>query len=263
MAAVYPPGAGAATPTGIATGVDIGTDALVGFENVVGGAGSDTITGNAANNKLTGGGGNDHIDGAAGEDTAIYATALSASKFSYDSGTNTWTVDATAGGEGTDSLTHIEKVAGADADGAGPSSGRFLLVDPNGSYTTIQAAIDAASAGDTILIAAGIYTESLTIATANLTFIGLGNVVLTGPLLTQLGVPSGTHLDDFFEQNHPNYSQSTGISINASGASITGLTITGFADGVALGARRRFAVEQHLHRQRERHSQGNRRAVMI
>ena len=45
------------TPVGKATGTDIGTDALINIENVVGGHAGDDITGDAANNVIVGGGG--------------------------------------------------------------------------------------------------------------------------------------------------------------------------------------------------------------
>lgn len=48
--------------------------------------------------------------------------------------TNTWTVNTH--GQGTDSPVHFEKVV----DGNGKT---FLLVDKQGSYTAIQAAVDA------------------------------------------------------------------------------------------------------------------------
>ena len=67
-------GYAADTPFGKAEGVDIGTDALINVQNVVGGAGNDTITGNGSNNALTGGLGDDILIGAAGDDTLVGGT---------------------------------------------------------------------------------------------------------------------------------------------------------------------------------------------
>ncbi|RMG85926.1 MAG: hypothetical protein D6712_08640, partial [Chloroflexi bacterium] len=55
--------------TGIATGIDIGTDTLISIENVIGGFGDDTIIGDANDNRLTGGPGADYIDAGGGNDT--------------------------------------------------------------------------------------------------------------------------------------------------------------------------------------------------
>ncbi len=50
-----------------------------------------------------------------------------------------------------------------------------LLVDPDGTgFATIQAAIDAASSGDTIVIAAGTYNESVNVQQAGVTNHGPG-----------------------------------------------------------------------------------------
>src|SRR5262245_42443285 len=57
------------TLVGYAQGVDIDTDALIAFENVVGGAGDDMITGNSLANILTGAAGNDTLNGGGGNDT--------------------------------------------------------------------------------------------------------------------------------------------------------------------------------------------------
>ena len=62
-----------------------------------------------------------------------------------------WSVDGGAV-EGTDTLSNIEIVDDA-------ASGKILLVG-NGGYATIQAAFDAAAAGDTIQIAPGDYSGS-------------------------------------------------------------------------------------------------------
>ena len=60
------------TPVGKAEGVDIGTDALIGIENVVGGSANDTITGNSGDNIITGGLGDDILNGGGGDDTFKY-----------------------------------------------------------------------------------------------------------------------------------------------------------------------------------------------
>src|SRR5262249_5019789 len=124
--------------------------------------GSQDITGTAFNDTFQAHDGNDHLVGGAGTDTAVYAGTLSAGNFHYDAGTDTWTVNA--GGEGTDTLSGIELVTGADP--AGAATGRFLLVDEHGSFTSIQAAVDAAQDGDTIVVAAGTYNESVNVTKA-------------------------------------------------------------------------------------------------
>jgi len=136
---------------------------------IVGGTNGDTISGGGGDDTVTGGGGNDIIDGGAGNvDVAVYSGAITESSITL-SGSG-WSV--AAGGEGTDTLTNVEVVDGAGA-------GRFLLVG-NGGYATIQAAIDAAVSGDTILIAEGVYTEDLTITDKAIALVGVGDVDLNG-----------------------------------------------------------------------------------
>ncbi len=55
--------------TSVATGVDIGTDALVSIENLSGGAGGDILRGDSAANAIDGGSGNDKLFGREGNDT--------------------------------------------------------------------------------------------------------------------------------------------------------------------------------------------------
>jgi hypothetical protein len=152
-------------------GGNIGADGIV----VLGGSGNDTVTGSSSNDFFDGRGystpsGNDTFEGKGGDDimfardgndTAVFTTALNASDFTATNGLaigagifDGWVVNAAAGGEGTDTLIDVEIVE--------TGAGRFLLVG-NGGFDTIGAAIAEAVNGDTILLAAGTYSEDLTI----------------------------------------------------------------------------------------------------
>jgi len=141
----------AATPSPFSvTGTD-GTDSIFGAagdDTLDGAAGDDYLDGRNGNDSITGGDGSDSLDGGAGTDTAHYTASLSATAIVSD-GAGNWIV-TTGSSEGTDTLTNVEFVDGAEA-------GKFLLVG-NGGYATIQEAVDAASAGDTIMIAEGVWT---------------------------------------------------------------------------------------------------------
>ncbi|SFC18041.1 Peptidase M10 serralysin C terminal [Polaromonas sp. OV174] len=108
-----PPGyTGGTTPT--YTGVNnLGIAFGVTIENAVGGNGADTLYGNSANNSLMGGGGNDVIDGGGGIDTAFYSGARSGYALALTPGVSTVT-DRSAGRDGTDSLTSVERLRFSD-----------------------------------------------------------------------------------------------------------------------------------------------------
>ena len=143
-----------------------------GDDTIAGGAYNDVIFGGLGANILSGFGGRDllaydtgainTIDGGTGIDTAVYATALAVTDLSFSAGK--WTVHA--GAEGVETLTNVEMV-----DGGGEGGGRILLVGGDG-FATIQAAVNAASNGDTILIGAGTYNENVTVTNKTLNFAG-------------------------------------------------------------------------------------------
>ncbi|MBC7952953.1 MAG: FecR domain-containing protein [Rhodospirillaceae bacterium] len=62
--------------TGTASGADIGTDALSGIENIIGGAGADSLTGDAHVNVLTGGAGADVFHVGLGDSDPIYTDTI-------------------------------------------------------------------------------------------------------------------------------------------------------------------------------------------
>lgn len=89
----------------------LGTDTIIGFENVRTGSGVDNITGDAGDNVFFEGGGADVYNGAGGADTVDYSNATS----SLTVNLNTVTAQNTGTSTGSDTITNIENVVGAAA----------------------------------------------------------------------------------------------------------------------------------------------------
>ncbi|MGY3597188.1 Ca2+-binding RTX toxin-like protein [Bradyrhizobium sp. USDA 4341] len=151
--------------------------------------------------------------GGSGIDTVNVSQTLQASNFAYDAADSVWQIAATGVSE---TLSGVEQFV----DGAGH---KFLLVGAGSQYATIQAAVDAASDGDTILIASGSYTENVDIAGKAISLEGFGSVTLHGSI-TEHGTLNGALSID-------------GMSIDATGQQygvLVSASSTDFAGSVTL-----------------------------
>ena len=184
-----------------------------GEDVLMGGAGDDQLAGGDGDDMFEGAAGDDVIAGGAGDDVAVYSGNQADYTITYDAPSATYTVaDARDGApDGVDTLTGVEFVQFADgiAEIVTLRESTTLVVDADGhgDFTSIQAAIDAARAGDVIEVHAGSY-ESFVVDRA-VTITGAGAAIEGG----------GT---------------GTGITIAASEVSLSGLTISGFAVGVGF-----------------------------
>ncbi len=148
---------------------------------LIGNSAANVLTGNDGNDNFVGRAGNDTIHGGTGTDTANYDGVRADYTFtpSLDANGNiVFTVidnntaaPATSGNpvtvsdEGTDTLDGVESLHFSDQTVS--ITGSVILYDAShvfvGMYTTIQAAVDAASDGYSILAAAGTYNENVTV----------------------------------------------------------------------------------------------------
>ena len=123
-----------------ASGRDIGTDALAGFENVRGGSGDDSLTGDAGanvleglagNDTLRGEGGDDIIVGSSGNDKLYGGAGIDRADYSYETtgvSVNLTTLRATGSRTGTDTLEGFENVRGGSGNDVltGDAGANFL-----------------------------------------------------------------------------------------------------------------------------------------
>src|SRR6185437_5461729 len=189
---------------------------------ILGTSGNDSITVPAT--------GNTDIFGGGGVDT-VKDTGVTTADFSVVNGV--WTI--TNGPTGSvETLNNVDKVT----DGGGHT---FLLVG-DGAYTTIQDAVNAATTGETILVAPGTYNEQVTISGTGLnglTIEGVGSGVnVDAPMKagslqqTAVSLTSGSAIDGIFTVSGAN-------NVTISGLTVNGLeegNDTYFAPGQAVGS---------------------------
>lgn len=152
-----------------------------------------------------GGAGSDSITGSAGVDKAVYsADPVAATAVDWSIADSAWKV---TDGIYTDTLKGIEVI-----DDIGASGSKILLVG-GGGYATLQAAITAASAGDTIMLASGTLSD-----------IGTVNI---NKQLTILGVNHGLDGDDPTRLAESVLSTDAALYITAAGVVIDGIKVVG------------------------------------
>ena len=135
---------------------------LPGNDNLVGNLLANTIRGGSGNDVLAGAGGNDTLDGGASMDTAVFTGLRSAYAVTV-SGSAVVVTDLTAGRDGTDTLTSVERLRFAD---------KYLALDTAGN------------AGTTALILGAVFGK---IAFSNQNYVGIGLRLLDGGMgLTEL-----------------------------------------------------------------------------
>jgi len=106
-----------------------------GDDHLIGNAGDNVLQGGAGNDVLEGGGGNDTLDGGSGVNQAVYQGARAS--YTLTKTATGWTVSDNTGVEGTDTLTHVQRLQFGDQN---------IALDIDGAagqvYRLYQAAFD-------------------------------------------------------------------------------------------------------------------------
>jgi len=207
-----------------------------GDDTLSGSDGADALVGGDGDDTLTGGEGNDLLIGGEGHDTAVYTT-IDPSGIAFDAESGQWVVPD--GAEGTDRLSAIEAIQHED--------GRILLVGGGSEYASIQAAVDAAQAGDTIVVAPGTYAPFATSfgGPTNVTILGLEGATIDAT--NDVGLPArivdlradGTTFRGFTIEGPGGLAEAgvhVGISVNGRNVTVEDNTVSNVLTGIQMGS---------------------------
>jgi Ca2+-binding RTX toxin-like protein len=155
-----------ATTAPQAVGGGMGTDTLIGIENLEGSDGNDTLTGNSGDNVLWGGMGDNTLDGGAGNDTVSYER-LGGMIIDLDQGTAQSFVGAPPV---HDTLSNIENVIGSDSTDVITASASTASISAGAGgdtvyvkgYLTPSMRLDGGDGADTLVLN-GDYASGLTL----------------------------------------------------------------------------------------------------
>lgn len=230
-----------------AAGLDLSDNIFIGDKGiqVQGSAQGDTFTsyatdkddlfiGHDGSDFFVGGGSNDDLRGGGGTDIASYSGNQTDYKVSLVSA-GTYTVEHLNGGaDGTDTLTGIEFLRFADTPvPVAIDAAIVITVAPSGAdFSSIQAAIDAAPEGATIQVAAGTYSEDVTLNVNGVTLVTSDDAVING----NLRLEANNIKVDGFTLNGPGRSVvDRGIEVaGGDGIEIANMTVSNFLTGASL-----------------------------
>ena len=195
---------------------------------------NDLFIGKDGSDFFVGGGGDDDLRGDGGTDIASYSGNQADYKVTFVSA-GIYTVEHLNGGaDGTDTLTDIEFLRFADtAVPVAIDAAVVITVAPSGAdYDSIQDAIDAAPEGATIQVAAGTYTEDVTLNVNGVTLVTSEGAEIDGNLRLEA---NNIKVDGFTLDGPGRAVVDRGIEVaGGDGIEIANMTVSNFLTGASL-----------------------------
>ncbi|WP_395173984.1 hypothetical protein [Roseibium alexandrii] len=195
---------------------------------------NDLFIGKDGSDFFVGGGGDDDLRGEGGTDIASYSGNQADYKVTFVSA-GIYTVEHLNGGaDGTDTLTDIEFLRFADTPvPVAIDAAVVITVAPSGAdYDSIQDAIDAAPEGATIQVAAGTYSEDVTLNVNGVTLVTSEGAEIDGNLRLEA---NNIKVDGFTLDGPGRAVVDRGIEVaGGDGIEIANMTVSNFLTGASL-----------------------------